>query len=60
MTIPAPQTAFDDIIDFLAWSPSAEEIIAYQPPESLQQRMNELLEKNHVVTYLSISHCKLS
>ena len=44
--IPAPQTAFDELIDFLAASPSADELIAYRPSETLQQRMSELLEKN--------------
>ena len=44
--IPAPQTAFDELIDFLASSPSADELIAYRPSDALQQRMSELLEKN--------------
>jgi 5-methylcytosine-specific restriction endonuclease McrA len=37
---------FDELITFLASSPSAEEIIAYHPPEALQARMSELLDKN--------------
>ena len=39
-------TLFDDILDFLASSPSAEAIINYHPPENLQSRLRELLEKN--------------
>ena len=46
MTIPAAQIPFDEIIAFLAASPSTEQIIAYRPPEQLQARMSALLEKN--------------
>lgn len=46
MTIPAPNIAFDELITFLASSPSASEIVAYRPPEQLQARMRELMEKN--------------
>lgn len=46
MGIPVPTTAFDEIIDFLASAPSAEAIIAYQPPEQLQARMHDLMQKN--------------
>ncbi len=44
--IPAINLPFDELITFLASSPSAEGIVAYRPPESLQARMSELLEKN--------------
>ena len=44
--IPAIQIPFDELISFLASSPTAEEILAYQPPAALQARMSELLEKN--------------
>ena len=46
MAIPAPKTAFDEIIVFLASAPSAEAIIAYKPPEQLQARMHDLMQKN--------------
>ena len=46
MTIPVPNIAFDELISFLASSPSADDIIAYRPPEKLQARMSELLDKN--------------
>ena len=46
MAIPTPNIAFDELITFLASSPSASEIVAYRPPEKLQARMSELLEKN--------------
>lgn len=36
----------EDILDFLASSPSTEAIINYHPSENLQNRMSELLEKN--------------
>ncbi|MAS32862.1 MAG: hypothetical protein CL610_02570 [Anaerolineaceae bacterium] len=44
--IPAINIPFDELISFLASSPSAEELVAYRPPEELQARMSELLEKN--------------
>lgn len=46
MGIPVPTTAFDEIIDLLASAPTAEAIIAYQPPEQLQARMHDLMQKN--------------
>jgi len=46
MAIPTPTTAFDEIIDFLSSAPSKEAIIAYQPPQQLQKRMHDLMQKN--------------
>ena len=40
------ETLFDEILDFLASSPGAEQIIAFKPPEALQQRLSYLLERN--------------
>jgi hypothetical protein len=37
---------FADLIDFLASSPSAEEILAYSASEALQERLSSLLEGN--------------
>jgi hypothetical protein len=37
---------FEDIIDFLAAGPSPEEILAYKPPVSMDERLHELLDKN--------------
>lgn len=48
--IPKIHVAFDELITFLASSPSAEELVAYRPPESIQARMSELLEKNRQST----------
>lgn len=39
---------FDEILDFLASTPSPAQIIAYTPPESLQARLSELLAKNRL------------
>jgi hypothetical protein len=40
----APTDAlFDTVLDFLTSTPSPEQIIAYQPPEPLQERLSELL-----------------
>lgn len=46
MTIPAITTPFDEIINFLASAPSAQAIVAYKPPEQLQARMHDLMQKN--------------
>lgn len=46
MAFAPTDTLFDTILDFLASTPTPEQIIAYQPPEGLQQRLSELLEKN--------------
>ena len=46
MMIPSPTIAFDEIIAFLASAPSSEAIIAFQPPEQLQARMHDLMQKN--------------
>ena len=40
------ETLFDDILDFLASTPSPAQIIEYRPPEVLQERLSELLTKN--------------
>ena len=46
MSIPAAEVVFEEIIRFLASSPSQAELVTYQPPVTLQARMSELLEKN--------------
>ena len=46
MTFATPETLFDEILDFLASSPTAEQLVQYQPPTALQQRLSELLDKN--------------
>lgn len=40
------RTVFDEITDFLATEPSAQEIIAYHLSDELQARLDELLDKN--------------
>lgn len=46
MFLAQAESLFDDILEFLATSPSAEELVAYQPPEHLQARLDDLLHKN--------------
>ncbi len=38
-------TLFDEILDFLASSPTPERIIAFHPSETLQERARVLLDK---------------
>jgi hypothetical protein len=40
------RTVFDVITDFLAADPTPQEIIAYHLPGDLQQRLDDLLDKN--------------
>ncbi len=37
---------FDEVLDFLASSPTPEQIIAFQPSEALQERVRYLLDAN--------------
>lgn len=46
MAFPPALTRFDDVYDFLASTPSPEEILAYSPPTELQERLAALLERN--------------
>lgn len=43
-TLPAP-TLFDEVLDFLASTPTPEDIIAFRPSEMLQERASYLLDK---------------
>jgi len=49
MAVAPAETLFDDILEFLAASPTAEQIVNYQPSVALQQRLSELLDKNRTV-----------
>lgn len=40
------RTVFDVITDFLAANPTPQEIIAYYMPDDLQQRLDDLLDRN--------------
>jgi hypothetical protein len=46
MTTPQPPTLFDEILDFLASIPTADQIVAFEPPTALQERLSYLLEQN--------------
>ena len=46
MAFAPTDTLFDSVLDFLASTPTPEQIIAYQPSEALQRRLSELLEQN--------------
>jgi hypothetical protein len=39
-------TLFDEVLDFLASTPTPEKIIAFKPSEALQQRLRYLLDRN--------------
>ncbi len=46
MTFAPTDTLFDSVLDFLASTPTPEQIIQYQPPEDLQHRLSEFLAQN--------------
>jgi len=37
---------FDEVLDFLASTPTSEQIIAFKPSEALDQRLHFLLDQN--------------
>jgi hypothetical protein len=39
-------TLFDEILDFLASTPTPEQIIAFKPSPELDQRLHDLLDRN--------------
>jgi hypothetical protein len=50
MVVPAPPTKtnifMDEVLNFLAEAPTAEQILAFKPSESLAQRSEYLFERN--------------
>ena len=64
---PPAETLLDEITDFLASIPTAEQILAFKPSEALNQRLHELLdhagegalsdrEQAELDEYLRVSH----
>jgi len=49
MSFVVAEALFDEVLDFLASSLTAEQLVNYQPPTALQQRLSELLQKNRSV-----------
>ena len=49
MTFMVAEALFDEVLDFLASSPTAEQLVNYQPPVTLQQRLSELSQKNRSI-----------
>jgi hypothetical protein len=39
---------FNEIMDFLVSSPTAQQIVAYEPSERLNQRLHDLLDRNRL------------
>jgi len=59
MAVAPAETLFDDILEFLAASPTAEQIVNYQPSVALQQRLSELLDKNRTVRLTEVEQHEL-
>jgi hypothetical protein len=45
-TVQANAQLFDEVLEFLASTPTPDQIIAFQPSEALQERMRYLLDAN--------------
>jgi len=43
-------TLFEEVIDFLASTPTPEQIIAFRPSDPIQQRARDLLDKQRTST----------
>ena len=59
MAVAAAETRFDDILEFLADSPTTGQIVNYQPSVVLQQQLNELLDKNRTVRLTEVEQHEL-
>jgi hypothetical protein len=46
MAIQIQESVFTALADFIVSEPTLEQIIAYQLPDMLEQRLHDLLEKN--------------
>lgn len=46
MVAPQLSFAFDEVLEFLASTPTPEHILAFRPSEAMQQRVSYLLEMN--------------
>ena len=53
MNLAPAGTLFDDITTFLLSKPTAQQVMDYQVPEHLDNRLHELLDKN---SNLALSH----
>ena len=52
MAVAQPEILFTEIIDFLASTPTPQNIVNFKPSDRLEQRLNDLLQKNrdkHVI-----------
>ncbi len=67
MVAPPAETLLEEITDFLASIPTAEQVLAFKPSEALNQRLHALLdhagegaltdrEQHELDEYLRVSH----
>lgn len=59
MALAQPDTLFSEIIDFLASTPTPEDIIAFKPSGRLEQRLSDLLERNRQDTLTAEGRAEL-
>jgi len=48
--------AFDEIVDFLTSCPKPEEVLAFKPSKSAQERVSVLLEKKRLTDLTEAEH----
>ena len=46
ISFPAERKSYDEIVDLFARGASPTEILAFRPPDEMQERVRELLERN--------------
>ena len=46
MAVARPEALFAEVIDFLASTPTPEQIVDFKPSDKLEQRLTYLLEQN--------------
>jgi hypothetical protein len=59
MAVAPTNLLMDEILDFLASTPTPEQIIAYRPSDVLAQRLHDLLDQNRLGTLTSIQQDEL-
>lgn len=48
MALAPADSLFDDILDFLASTPTPQQIVDFAPPVELQERLRDLIDRNRL------------
>jgi hypothetical protein len=50
MALPKLSPTYDELLNFILWKATPEEVLAFGPSDAAQERAEELLEKNNAGT----------